>query len=88
MRKKVRIVNKLGIHARAASKFVTCAMRFQSDLRVCCGAKSTDGKSIMGMMLLAAEYGAELDLIAEGADASDMLKALAELIRNRFGESE
>jgi phosphocarrier protein len=80
------IVNPLGIHARAASKFVNLARGFESDVRLCKGETEADGKSIMSVMLLAAPVGTEVTLRVEGPDAADAFQALADLIRDGFGE--
>lgn len=82
----VAIVNKLGLHARAASRLVTEASRFDSDIRVAKDGREVSGKSIMGVMMLAAARGARLRITAEGDDAEAALDALEELIRDRFGE--
>ena len=89
MRKtKVTIINKLGLHARASAKFVSTAARFQSRIDVSKEAHSINGKSIMGIMLLAANQGSELLLEIEGPDEDEMETALLELINNRFHEAE
>ena len=84
----ITIVNKLGLHARAAAKFVTLASQFQSEIQLKRGNRIVNGKSIMGIMLLAASKGTELELIAEGEDAEPALLALNELVANKFGEGE
>jgi phosphocarrier protein HPr len=84
----VTIVNKLGLHARAAAKFVTLASSFASDIRVSRNGQEVNGKSIMGVMMLAASKGSELTLVADGEDESDAIAGLAELIAQRFGEDE
>jgi phosphocarrier protein len=86
MERTVTIVNKLGLHARAAAKLVTLASKFKSDIRVRRGAREVSGKSIMGVMMLAAGIGAQITLVAEGSDAAQALDALAALIANRFDE--
>jgi phosphocarrier protein len=88
LRREITIVNKLGLHARAAAKFVTLASRFNSDIRVARGSREVNGKSIMGVMMLAAARGAVLELIADGADETEAAEALEQLIRERFGEAE
>ena len=85
---KVTIVNKLGLHARAAAKFVGCAAAFSSRIRAGTDGNMVDGKSIMSVMMLAAGKGTELDLYIEGDDEQAALDALSELIANRFGEPE
>ena len=80
------IVNKLGLHARAAAKLVTLASEFASEIHVERGTKRVNGKSIMGVMMLAAAQGSSIKLHADGDDAEDALNALSELIAQRFGE--
>jgi len=84
----VTIVNKLGLHARAAAKFVTLASSFASDIRVARNGQQVNGKSIMGVMMLAASRGSDITLSAEGDDEKDAVNRLAELIAQRFGEEE
>ncbi len=84
----VTIINKLGLHARASSKFVSCASRFLSNITVSKGSQEVNGKSIMGIMMLAASQGTELVLEVDGDDEEACLEALIELINNRFGEDE
>ena len=88
MEKQLTIVNKLGLHARAAAKFVKAAALFQSSLIVQKGMQEVNGKSIMGVMMLAAAKGVSLTLRADGADEINMLNTLTELVENRFGEDE
>jgi phosphocarrier protein HPr len=86
--KTVTIVNKLGLHARAAAKFVTLASSFASDIKLTRNGQEVNGKSIMGVMMLAASKGTEVTLIAEGTDEFDAVNKLSELIAQRFGENE
>ncbi len=86
MERTVEIVNRLGLHARAAAKLVTLASKFAADVRVRKEQREVSGKSIMGVMMLAAAQGSQITLIAEGADEVAALDELAELIANRFGE--
>lgn len=86
MERQVRITNKLGLHARAAAKLVTTASAFASDIRVRKDGREVSGKSIMGVMMLAAACGSTITLVAEGPDAEQALDALEELVRDRFGE--
>lgn len=86
--REIRIINKLGLHARAASKFVTLASTFQSQIRLSKDERKVNGKSIMGIMMLAAGRGTTLTLSAEGPDAEAALEALDSLVRSRFGEGE
>ncbi len=85
---KITVINKLGLHARASAKFVSTAARFQSRLDVTKDDRTINGKSIMGVMTLAASVGSELTLQIEGPDEEAMEKALIELINNRFNENE
>lgn len=84
----VTIVNKLGLHARAASRLVSCASGFASEIRLVKGTRSVNGKSIMGVLTLAAARGTELVVEAEGADETLAVEAVAGLIAGRFGEEE
>lgn len=85
---KITIINKLGLHARASAKFVSTAARFQSRLDVTKDSKTINGKSIMGVMMLAANKGSDLTMQFDGPDESDMHTAMVNLINNRFGEAE
>jgi phosphocarrier protein len=85
---EVTIVNRLGLHARAAAKFVTLASGFESEIRLVRGEREVNGKSIMGVMMLAAGRGTRLKIVADGADAEEALTRLEELIASRFGEDE
>ena len=80
------VANKLGLHARPAAMFVRVANRFSSDILVEKDGEEINGKSIMGLMLLAAGCGSRLKVTVTGADANDMIKALEELIARKFGE--
>jgi len=84
----VTIINKLGLHARAAAKFVTLASQFQSEIQLTRGNRTVNGKSIMGVMLLAASKGTDLELRADGEDEKQAIEAIVNLINNRFDESE
>ena len=88
IRRDVAIVNKLGLHARAAAKFVTCASAFASHIQVERQGQRINGKSIMGVMMLAAAQGSTITLIIEGEDETAACAALERLIANRFGEAE
>jgi phosphocarrier protein len=85
---QVTIINKLGLHARAAAKFVGCASAFSSRIRTGKDGELVDGKSIMSIMMLAAGKGTVLDLEIEGSDEGEALEALQQLINNRFDEPE
>lgn len=87
MQKEIKIINKLGLHARAAAKFVTLATQFKSNISLKHLEKEVNGKSIMGVMMLAASKGTELTLIADGIDEQQAIDALNELVNNRFDES-
>ncbi|WP_444919761.1 HPr family phosphocarrier protein [Microbulbifer sp. CnH-101-G] len=87
-KQRLIIINKLGLHARAASKFAQTSARFSSNIKVNCGDRSVDGKSVMALMLLAAGQGTELELEVEGRDESDALNAICTLVSERFGEAE
>jgi len=84
--RNVTVVNQLGMHARAAAKFVHLAARFQSQIRVARDAREVDGKSIMGLLLLAAARGTTIRIIAEGGDEAEAVSALAALVQAGFGE--
>lgn len=88
LQKTTTIINKLGLHARAAAKFVTQASLFESDINLKRKGQDVNGKSIMGVMMLAAAKGAEIELIINGADEKQAMQSLLELIENRFGEAE
>lgn len=87
-RREVTIINKLGLHARAAAKFVAVASGFDATIRVIRDNRTVNGKSIMGVMMLAAGKGSSLILEAEGEDAGKALDALEELVDSRFQEPE
>jgi phosphocarrier protein len=80
------IGNQLGMHARAAAKFVHLASTFAAHIRVARGPKVMDGKSIMGILLLAASQGSAVTISAEGADEEAAVEALAALVESGFGE--
>ena len=86
--KKIVISNKLGMHARAAAKFVRIAAGYQSEIMINSGNQEVSGKSIMGIMMLAAGKGTEINLVTVGPDEEEALIALENLILNRFGEAE
>jgi phosphocarrier protein len=88
LNRNVEIINKLGLHARAASKFVKMASGFASEITLRKGNRSANGKSIMGVMMLAASRGSVLELTADGADEEQAMAALEKLIAERFGEAE
>ncbi len=84
--KDFTILNKLGIHARPAAQFVKTANRFQADIFVEKDGEEVDGKSIMGLMMLAAGHGSVISVTANGADAEAALDAISELITRKFEE--
>lgn len=84
--RRVYIRNRLGLHARAAARFVHAANRFRSRITATRDGRSMDGKSILGILLLAASQGTELELAAEGEDEADAIEALAALVEGGFGE--
>jgi phosphocarrier protein len=83
---EVRVANRLGLHARAAARFVHLANRFEARITVTKEGSRVDGKSILGLLTLAAGEGTVLRLTAEGDDAGKALAELEALVRNRFGE--
>jgi phosphocarrier protein len=83
---EVTVVNPLGMHARAAAKFVHLATKYQAKVRVACDRREMDGKSIMGILLLAAARGSTVTISADGADERDAVAALAALVESGFGE--
>lgn len=85
---EITIINVLGLHARAAAKFAALANRFASDISVKRGDRGVNGKSIMGLMMLAASKGTIITLEINGNDESEMCQALVALIENRFEEDE
>jgi len=85
---EVTIVNKLGLHARAASRLVNCASGFAAEIEIVRGTRSVNGKSIMGVLTLAAAIGTSLLIEADGPDEQQALQALVALFEDRFGEDE
>ena len=85
---EVQIVNRLGLHARAAARLVHLANRFNSSITVIKGNSKVDGKSILGLLTLAASKGTRLTLAAAGDDENEALAELGRLIGDRFGEDE
>lgn len=83
---RTTIINKLGLHARAATKFANTASAFSSRVELQHNSKCIDGKSIMSLMLLAAAKGTELEIKVDGDDQEEALQALLDLIANKFGE--
>jgi phosphocarrier protein HPr len=83
----VTIANKNGLHARPAAEIVKAAAKFKADILLVRDDLEVNGKSIMGVMMLAAEFGSELVLRADGPDAEEAVGAIAKLIESKFGES-
>lgn len=86
LNKEIEIINKLGLHARAAAKFVNLASGFQSDINISRNGRTVNGKSIMGVMMLAAGCGSTIELEVAGDDEQDAMSQLEQLINNRFDE--
>lgn len=86
--RNVTIINRLGLHARAATRLVHCASEFDSEIMVRKGTRGVNGKSIMGVLTLAAATGTELTIEADGEDEQLALAAVIQLINNRFGEDQ
>ena len=84
--KELTISNKLGIHARPAAQFVKTASKFEADIRVEKDGEEVNGKSIMGLMMLAAGHGSVIKIIVEGSDAQDAMKSLEDLVNRNFEE--
>jgi phosphocarrier protein len=86
--KEIEIPNKLGLHARAAAKLVQCAARFESEVEIERRGQSVNGKSIMGVMMLAASQGTRIRVATRGEDEEAAMAAIEALIGDRFGEPE
>lgn len=86
VRRELTISNTLGLHARPAAMFVQLASKFSSEITVERGSERVNGKSIMGIMMLAAGKGLKITVTAEGADAAEAVSALEELVNSKFGE--
>jgi phosphocarrier protein HPr len=84
--RSVMVVNPLGVHARAAAKFVHLAGRFDSRIRIAKGDREMDGKSILGILLLAAARGTAITITADGPDEQEAIDALIALVETGFGE--
>jgi phosphocarrier protein len=81
-----RIMNKRGLHARASAKIVEAAARFASQITITHDGQAVNARSIMGLMMLAASLGSEVEVCAEGPDSADALTAIVALIEAKFGE--
>jgi phosphocarrier protein len=88
LKTELTIVNKLGLHARAAVKLVELASGYSSDVVLVRGNKRVNGKSILGVMMLAAARGVSLELIVDGKDEQAALDSIVRLVQHRFGEDE
>lgn len=88
LERSITIINKLGLHARAAAKLVSTASAYSSKVKVSFNGKEVDGKSIMSVMMLAASKGCELTLKVEGDDQDTAMQAIIDLINDRFEEDE
>jgi len=88
LRTEVEIINKLGLHARAAAKLVTLAQTFSAEIKIGKNGQEVNGKSIMGVMMLAASQGSTIVLVINGEDEQQATKYLKDLINNRFDEDE
>lgn len=86
--KTVTLKNKLGMHARASSKFVETAKNFESDVIVYKNGEKVNGKSILGLLMLAAAVGDEIEITTQGPDEKEAMEALLKLVEERFGENE
>jgi len=88
IKQQLEIINKLGLHARASSKFTQTASRFKSEVWIARNGRRVNGKSIMGVMMLAAGKGATVELEVNGEDETAAMDAIVALINNRFDEAE
>ncbi len=88
IRKKIQIINKLGLHARAAAKLVSTASQYQSHVELSREDKTVNGKSIMGLMMLGATQNAWIEVCVAGQDEAQAMNQLETLIQNRFGEAQ
>ncbi len=86
--RKLTLKNKLGLHARAAAKLVQVAEQYKSEIKIVKDSVEADGKSILGVLLLAAPVGSELIFRVDGEDEEEAIKAIEELIEDKFGEEE
>ncbi len=83
---RVIIPNKRGLHARASAKVVEASARFESEIHIIKDGQKVNGRSIMGLMMLAASLGSEVEITAEGQDAAEAMKAILALVEAKFGE--
>jgi phosphocarrier protein HPr len=87
VRRQLEIKNELGLHARAATLWVQTVRQFDAELAVSKEGKTVNGKSIIELMMLAAAYGSQIELVASGPDAAAMLDAIEQLMEQKFHES-
>ncbi len=87
-RETFEIVNELGLHARAATRLVQLAARFEAEVELEKDGQTANGKSVMGVLLLCGQQGSRLTITARGADAEEAVRALGALIGDRFGEEK
>lgn len=85
---KFKIINQLGLHARAATKLVQLAAKYPCDVEVARGDQTANGKSVMGVLLLCGSKGTVIDVRAKGDRADECVKAIGDLIENKFGEAQ
>lgn len=88
LQKEITIINKLGLHARAAAKLVTLASGFESEVKLALNGNKVNGKSIMGVMMLAAAKGSTIELFVSGSDEEQAMAALTKLINDKFDEEQ
>lgn len=88
LKEQLEIINQLGLHARAAAKFVETATRFESRITIGKNGKDVDGKSIMSVMMLAANMGTIVDISTDGPDENEAMNAIKDLINDYFGEGQ
>ena len=88
VRRTLTIINKLGLHARAAAKLIDLASGFESSIRIFRDGREADAKSIMRVMMLAASKGSSIEVVAQGPDATEAVEAIERLVAGRFDESE
>ncbi len=88
MSRQLTIINKLGLHARAAAKLVNLAGQYTCGITVKCNGKDANAKSIMSVMMLAATKGTDIEIVTDGDDSAEALDAVCGLVDDRFGESE
>ena len=86
--KELTIVNKLGLHARAAAKLVSLVSGFESNVEISRDGRKVNGKSIMGVMMLAASQGSKITFYIDGEDSKEAMQKIEDLVANRFGEEE